>query len=397
MNNQKLKSSAGKKGESVRSDCYFEIESKNSGGIKIELNSKVSSMYGESIKEQIKDICKYFGIRNAKILIEDSGALPFVMEARLESAIIKLYPKSEKEYWIPFNKKNSYKTSKDKLRRSRLYLPGNEPKFFINAGLHKPDGIILDLEDSVAPSEKDSAQLIVRNALRSVDFYGAERMVRINQLPRGLTDLRYVVPHNVHVILIPKCESSKQIIDVEEEINKLKNEYKIKNEIYLMPIIESALGIIKAFEIASASKNICALAIGLEDYTADIGTQRTIEGKESFFARSMIVNAAKAAGVQAIDTVFSDVADMEGLKQSVLEAKTLGFEGKGCIHPRQIKIIHEAFAPTAEEIEKAQKIVEAFKEAEKKGLGVVSLGTKMIDQPVVKKAQKIIELAKLNN
>ena len=397
MNNQKLKSSAGKKGESVRSDCYFEIESKNSGGIKIELNSKVSSMYGESIKEQIKDICKYFGIRNAKILIEDSGALPFVMEARLESAIIKLYPKSEKEYWIPFNKKNSYKTSKDKLRRSRLYLPGNEPKFFINAGLHKPDGIILDLEDSVAPSEKDSAQLIVRNALRSVDFYGAERMVRINQLPRGLTDLGYIVPHNVHVILIPKCESSKQIIDVEEEINKLKNEYKIKNEIYLMPIIESALGIIKAFEIASASKNICALAIGLEDYTADIGTQRTIEGKESFFARSMIVNAAKAAGVQAIDTVFSDVADMEGLKQSVLEAKTLGFEGKGCIHPRQIKIIHEAFAPTAEEIEKAQKIVEAFKEAEKKGLGVVSLGTKMIDPPVVKKAQKIIELAKLNN
>ena len=397
MNNQKLKSSAGKKGESVRSDCYFEIESKNSGGIKIELNSKVSSMYGESIKEQIKDICKYFGIRNAKILIEDSGALPFVMEARLESAIIKLYPKSEKEYWIPFNKKNSYKTSNDKLRRSRLYLPGNEPKFFINAGLHKPDGIILDLEDSVAPSEKDSAQLIVRNALRSVDFYGAERMVRINQLPRGLTDLRYVVPHNVHVILIPKCESSKQIIDVEEEINKLKNEYKIKNEIYLMPIIESALGIIKAFEIASASKNICALAIGLEDYTADIGTQRTIEGKESFFARSMIVNAAKAAGVQAIDTVFSDVADMEGLKQSVLEAKTLGFEGKGCIHPRQIKIIHEAFAPTAEEIEKAQKIVEAFKEAEKKGLGVVSLGTKMIDPPVVKKAQKLIELAKLNN
>ena len=397
MNNQKLKSSAGKKGESVRSDCYFEIESKNAGGIKIELNSKVSSMYGESIKEQIKDICKYFGIRNAKILIEDSGALPFVMEARLESAIIKLYPKSEKEYWIPFNKKNSYKTYKDKLRRSRLYLPGNEPKFFINAGLHKPDGIILDLEDSVAPSEKDSAQLLVRNALRSVDFYGAERMVRINQLPRGLNDLRYTVPHNVHVILIPKCESSKQIKDVEEEINKLKSEHKIKSEIYLMPIIESALGIIKAYEIASVSKNICALAIGLEDYTADIGTQRTNEGKESFFARSMIVNAAKAAEVQAIDTVFSDVADMEGLRQSVFEAKLLGFEGKGCIHPRQIKIIHEAFAPTTKEIEKAQKIVKAFEDAEKKGLGVVSLGTKMIDPPIVKRAQKIIELARINN
>ena len=397
MDKQKLNSSAGKRGENIRSDCYFEIEVKNSGGIITELNSKVSSMYGESIKKQIKDIFKHFGIKNAKIFLEDSGALPFVIEARLESAIKKLYPEIDKEYWIPFNKKNSYKTFKDRLRRSRLYLPGNEPKFFINAGLHKPDGIILDLEDSVAPSEKDSAQFLVRNALRSVDFYDAERMVRINQLPRGLTDLRYTVPHNVHVILIPKCESSIQIKDVEEEIHKLKNKYKIKNEIYLMPIIESALGIIKAYEIASASKNICALAIGLEDYTADIGTQRTNEGKESFFARSMIVNAAKAAGVQAIDTVFSDVADMEGLRQSVLEAKSLGFEGKGCIHPRQIKIIHEAFAPTTEEIEKAWKIVEAFKEAEKKGLGVVSLGTKMIDPPVVKKAQKIIELARINN
>ena len=397
MSIQKLKSSAGKKGENIRSDCYFEVEFKNSGGIKIELISKVSSMYGELIKEQIKDICKDFGIKNAKIYIEDSGALPFVIEARLESAIKKLYPELEKEYWIPFNKKNSYNTAKDKLRRSRLYLPGNEPKFFINAGLHRPDAIILDLEDSVAPSEKNAAQLLVRNALRSVDFYGAERMVRINQLPRGLADLNYIVPHNVHVILIPKCESSRQIIEVEEEINKLKNKHNIKNEIYLMPIIESALGVIKAFEIVSASKNICALAIGLEDYTADIGTQRTIEGRESFFARSAMINAAKAAGVQAIDTVFSDVSDMEGLRQSVYEAKSLGFEGKGCIHPRQIKIIHEAFAPTKEEIEKAQKIIEAFKEAEKKGLGVVSLGTKMIDPPIVKKAQKIIELSRINN
>lgn len=397
MENQKLKSSAGKRGENIRSDCYVEIGLKDSGGIEIDLVSKVASMYGESIKKQIKDVCKYFKIKNAKILLEDSGALPFVIEARLESAIKKLYPGTDREYWIPVSKNNSYKTSKDKLRRSRLYLPGNEPKFFINAGLHKPDGIILDLEDSVAPSEKDSAQLLVRNALRSVDFYGAERMVRINQLPAGLTDLRYTVPHNVHVILIPKCESSEQIKDVEEEINKLKSEFKIKNEIYLMPIIESASGIINAYEIASASKDICALAIGLEDYTADIGTQRTNEGKESFFARSMIVNASKAAGVQAIDTVFSDVADMEGLRQSVLEAKSLGFEGKGCIHPRQIKIIHEAFAPAAEEIDKAQKIVEAFEEAEKKGLGVVSLGTKMIDPPVVKKAQKIIKLAEINN
>lgn len=390
------KSSAGKRGESVRSDCYFEIELKNSGGIKIDLKSKVDVMYGESIRQLILDMSRFFGLKEAKILLEDNGALPFVLAARFELAVKRLFPENKKEYLLPFNEKNLYSTKKDQLRRSRLYLPGNEPKFFVNAGLHSPDGIILDLEDSVAPSEKDAAQLLVRNALRSVDFYGAERMVRINQLPKVLDDLKYIVPHNINVILVPKCESAEQIHQLEKEVEKLKKQHKVENPIYFMPIIESALGVIKAYEIASASKNNCALAIGLEDYTADIGTQRTNEGRESIFARQMLVNAAKAAGIQSIDTVFSDVADMEALRQSVIEAKSLGFEGKGCIHPRQIKVVHEAFAPTAEEIEKAKKIVLAFEDAEKKGLGVVSLGSKMIDPPVVKRAIRILHLARIS-
>lgn len=387
---------SGKRGDSVRSDCYFEIELKSSGGIKLDIKSKVQSMYGESIKEMILDMSKFFGLKDAKILCEDSGALPFVMAARFELAVKRLFPDNKKEYLLPFNKKNLYSTKKDQLRRSRLYLPGNEPKFFVNAGLHSPDGIILDLEDSVAPTEKDAAQLLVRNALRSVDFYNAERMVRINQLPKGLDDLKYIIPHNVNLILVPKCESAEQIQQLEKEMEKLRKQHKVQNPIYFMPIIESALGVIKAFEIASASTNNCALAIGLEDYTADIGTQRTNEGRESIFARQMLINAAKAAGIQAIDTVFSDVSDMEALRQSVLEAKSLGFEGKGCIHPRQIQVVHEAFAPTSEEIEKAKKIVDAFNEAEKKGLGVVSLGSKMIDPPVVKRAQRILSLIKGN-
>ncbi|GIK61959.1 MAG: HpcH/HpaI aldolase/citrate lyase family protein [Ignavibacteriota bacterium] len=391
------KTSAGKQGDNIRSDCYFEIELKNSGGIKLDIKSKVQSMYGESIKEMILEMSKFFGIKDAKILCEDYGALPFVMAARFELAIKRLFPENKKEYLLPFIKQNQYSTKKDQLRRSRLYLPGNEPKFFMNAGLHSPDGIILDLEDSVAPTEKDAAQLLVRNVLRSVDFYNAERMVRINQLPKGLDDLKYIIQHNVNVILVPKCESAEQIKQLEKEVDKLKKQQKVNNAIYFMPIIESALGVIKAYEIATASKNNCALAIGLEDYTADIGTQRTNEGRESIYARQTLVNAAKAAGIQAIDTVFSDVSDMEALRQSVLEAKSLGFEGKGCIHPRQIKVVHDAFAPTTEEIEKAKKIVLAFEEAEKKGLGVVSLGSKMIDPPVVKRAQRTIELAILNN
>ena len=391
------KSSAGPRGETVRSDCYVELELKESAGIKLNIKSKVESMYGESIRELILDMCKFFSLRNAKIIVEDYGALPFTIAARFETAIKRAFPKTMKEYLIPISKKSTYKTTKDRLRRSRLYLPGNEPKYFINAGLHEPDGLILDLEDSVAPTQKDAAQLLVRNALRSVDFYGGERMVRINQLPKGLDDLKFIIPHNVHVILIPKCETAEEVKQVGKEVELLKKQNNIKSEIYFMPIIESAKGVINSYEIASASKYNCALAIGLEDYTADIGTQRTEEGKESFFARSMVVNASRAAGIQPIDTVYSDVSNMEGLRQSVIEAKSLGFEGKGCIHPRQVKVVHEAFAPTNEEIEKAKKIVLAFEEAEKKGLGVVSVGSKMIDPPVVKRAQKTINLALLNN
>ena len=388
---------AGNRGDKIRSDCYIELELKTSGGIKIKLQSKVESMYGNSIRLLIKDILKTFKVRNVSVLVDDYGALPFTIAARVESAIKNIFTEIETEFLLPFNKKSSYKTTKDRLRRSRLYLPGNEPKYFINAGLHKPDGVILDLEDSVAPASKHDAKYLVRNALRSVDFYGCERMVRINQLPAGLEDLIFIVPNNIHVIIIPKVEHAEQIKQVEEVVSEIKKKRNIKNDIFFMPIIESALGIINAYEIASASKDNCALAIGLEDYTADIGTQRTEEGRESLYARSIVVNAARTAGIQPIDTVYSDVTNMEGLRESVIEAKSLGFDGKGCIHPRQIEVVHKAFAPTEPEIEKAKKIVKAFKEAKKKGLGVVSIGSKMIDAPVVKRAQKTIELAILNN
>ena len=160
-----IKSSAGKRGVSVRSDCYIEIELQKSGGLKLDIKSKVASMYGDSIKKLLVEMCRFFGLKNAKILLEDNGALPFVIAARFELALKRLFPEIDKEFLIPFNKINLYKTTRDRLRRSRLYLPGNEPKFYLNAGLHKPDGIILDLEDSVSPTEKDAAQLIVRNAL----------------------------------------------------------------------------------------------------------------------------------------------------------------------------------------------------------------------------------------
>lgn len=391
---------AGRRGADVRSDCWVKITPTDSGGVAVDVKTKVETMYGESIRRLVLDTLSRLDLPNAKVELEDSGALPFVMTARIEAAVRRLYGEAglpieaTPEYLPEFVAEARYPTRRDRFRRSRLYLPGNEPKFMLNAGLHQPDGVILDLEDSVAPAVKDEARLMVRNALRTIDFKGAERMVRINQGARGLLDLDYIIPHNVHVVLIPKVEGPEQVRQVDQRIAAILKAHNIDQPVLLMPIVESALGALKAYEIACASPNNCALTIGLEDYTADICTQRTDEGRESFWARSQVVNAARAAGIQPIDTVYSDVANMEGLRASVLEAKSLGFDGKGCIHPRQIRVIHEAFAPSGPELERARKIVAAFEEAQAKGLGAVALGSKMIDPPVVKRALRVVELAK---
>lgn len=384
--------SAGNRGDRVRSDCWVKLQLTGSGSINLDLKSKVDVLYGESIRKLVVDMMKFFEIEHAEIELEDGGALLYVLMARIETAVRRLGKDKGKQY-LPQWEYSVPSSARDRLRRSRLYLPGDQPKLFINAAVHKGDGLILDLEDSVAPPNKDAARILVRNALRVMDFMDAERMVRINQLPMGLEDLEEVIPQKPHLVLIPKVETPEQVQKIDKKVDHILANEKEPWDIYYMPILESGLGIINAYPIATASKRNVALAIGLEDYTADIGTQRTNEGKESFFARSMLVNAARAAGIQAIDTVFSDVTDMEALRESVLEAKALGFDGKGCIHPRQIAVVHEAFAPEEKEIEKAKKIVLAFEEAEKKGLGVVSLGSKMIDPPVVKRAIRTINLA----
>ena len=382
--------SAGNRGDKIRSDCWVSVELTDSKGIEILLNSKVEALFGIEIKHLVNDVCKYFGIVNAIVVIEDKGALNWVIAARLEAAIRKIKKIENGYLFTPVPFKNDFYT-KDATRFSRLYIPGNSPKLMLNAGIYGAHGIILDLEDAVAPDKKAEARILVRNALRSVDFYGTERMVRINQLPAGLEDLDFIVEHGVQLILIPKCEKAEDVKAVDERIKELSDS---DNVIYLMPIIESALGVVNAYEIASASQNVVAVAIGLEDYTASIGAQRTDEGRESFYARSAVVNAARAAGVQPIDSVFSEFENMELLKANALSSKSLGFEGMGCIHPAQVKVVNEAFSPNRQEIEKAQKIVQAYEDAIAKGLGVVSLGTKMIDAPVVKRAQKILEVAK---
>jgi citrate lyase subunit beta / citryl-CoA lyase len=383
---------AGRSGPEVRSDVRVRIEAREHGAIEIELHSRVEPYYGDSIRRQAESVLEELGIRYADVQMEDEGALPFVISARIEAAARRA-GLGQGTRVLPDGVALPPASARDRIRRSRLYVPGSEPKYFINAALHGPDAVILDLEDSVHPGEKDTARLLVRNALRAVDFLDCERMVRINQLPMGLEDLDEIVPESPDLILIPKTETPDQVIAVEKRIAEVKGDYGITRPTWLMPILETALGIENAFFIAKASEKTVAITIGLEDYTADLGVVKTRSGNESLFARQRLVNAAHAAGVQAIDSVFGDLGDLEGLRAWAANSRALGFEGMGCVHPLHIPIIHEAFAPTSVEIDRARKIVAAYDDAQARGLAVVSLGSKMIDLPVVQRALKLMARA----
>ena len=383
---------AGRHGSEIRSDVHVRIEPRERGGIDIELESRVGPYYGHAIRQQAEDALDALGVRHARVSIHDEGALPFVIAARIEAATRRA-GLGEGVRVLPNRISIPEPSPPDRIRRSRLYVPGSEPKYFVNAALHGADAIILDLEDSVHPDEKDAARLLVRNALRAVDFLHCERMVRINQLPAELADLEEIVPESPDLILIPKVETPAQVKDVNQKIGEISANFGLTRPIWLMPILESALGVEKAYEIATSSEKIAALTIGLEDYTADLGVMKTAAGAESLFARQRVINAARAAGVQAIDSVFGDVGDMDGLRAWAINSRALGFEGMGCVHPLQVSVIHQAFSPSAAEVENAQKIVAAYHEAQSKGLGVVSLGSKMIDAPVVQRALKLLARA----
>jgi citrate lyase subunit beta/citryl-CoA lyase len=384
---------AGHCGPEVRSDLQVRIEPRQQGGLEIKLKSRVEAYYGDSIRRQAEEVLEALAVKNAHVEIRDEGALPFVIAARIEVAARRA-GLGEGTLVLPDQFPLREPSTRDSMRRSRLYVPGSEPKYFINAALHGPDGVILDLEDSVHINEKDSARLLVRNALRAVDFLNCERMVRVNQIPLGFEDLDEIVPECPDLILLPKVEHPEQVIEVDRRISKIQADYGLSRSIWLMPILESALGIENAFAVAKASERVVGLTIGLEDYTADLGVVKTSTGNESLFARQRVVNAAYAAGVQAIDSVFGDVGDTEGLRAWAGNSRALGFQGMGCVHPSQISVIHESFAPSASELEKARRILVAYDEAQAKGLGVVSLGSKMIDPPVVQRALRLMARAR---
>lgn len=264
-----------------------------------------------------------------------------------------------------------------------------------DAHIYGPDSIMLDLEDSVTMAEKDTARLLVYNALKSIDYGDTEMVVRINPLntPYGKKDIEAVVKAGVHVIRMPKTETAEEVIEVEKEIEKVEREIGCVGRTKIMAAIESTLGIVNAYAIATASKRMMGIALGAEDYSANLKTQRTPGGEELRLARETIVVAARAAGIDALDTVYSNLNDMETFRKEVEFIKTLGFDGKSIINPRQIEVVNEVFTPSEKAIEKARTIIAAIKEAEKKGSGVIAVNGKMVDRPVVLRAQRTIDLA----
>ncbi len=275
---------------------------------------------------------------------------------------------------------------------SQVYWSGNS-----QGGIYGADSILLDLEDAVAPEQKDAARNLVKHMIKTVDFYDAEITVRINHVqatPFGFRDLQEIVPLQVDAIRIPKVETKQQILDVIQMIKTIEEEHGIEDsKMTVHPMIETALGVENVFQIAGASPRIDAITIGGQDLTADMGIMNTKDGIGVDYARRRIVMAAKAFKIDALDTVFADLDDEAGLHWETEYAKKIGFTGKACINPRQIEIIHEVLQPTEKEIRKAMRIVKEFKINKEKGIGVFAVDGKMVDAPVVARAQHVLHLA----
>lgn len=283
----------------------------------------------------------------------------------------------------------------ERLRRTMMFVPGANAAMLRDAPLYGADSIMFDLEDAVSLKEKDSARVLVHSALKTFDYGNIEIVVRINALDAGgAEDIEAMVLAGVDVIRLPKTETAQDIIDVEAVITEVEQQNDIPvRTTKMMAAIESAEGVLNAPAIAKSSTRLIGIALGAEDYVTNMKTRRHPDGQELFFARSMILHAARAAGIAAIDTVYSDVDNTEGFEAEVRLIKQLGFDGKSVINPRQIPLVNNIYAPTEKEIQNAKEVIWGIREAEAKGSGVISVNGKMVDKPIVERAERVIALA----
>ena len=282
------------------------------------------------------------------------------------------------------------------MRRSMLFLPGNNPNLLINGNCLGADAVIFDLEDAVSPTEKDAARILVRNTMRYMDFQGCEQIVRINSIdtPYWQQDIDAILPYKPSLILLPKTGSEQDVLTADAYISSMEEKLGLEQgAVGLMPLIETALGVENAFRIASATKRVKALFLGAEDLTADLQCKRTKESREIEYARTRLVVAARAAGVEVYDTPFTDVNDDEGIVKDANVAKALGFNGKASISPRHVEVINSVFSPTQQEVDYAYEVMDAIRLAKQQGKGAIALHGKMIDAPIVARAERTIAMA----
>jgi len=284
------------------------------------------------------------------------------------------------------------------MRRSMLFLPGNNPNMLINGNCLGSDAVIFDLEDAVSPAEKDAARILVRNTMRYMDFHGCEIIVRINSIdtPYWKKDLDEILPCKPGLVLLPKTGTAADALAADAYMSEVEAKLGLEqNTVGLMPLIETAMGVENAFAIASCSSRVKALFLGAEDLTADLQCKRTKEGREIEYARTRLVVAARAAGVDVYDTPFTDVNDDEGIWTDAQLAKALGFTGKASISPRHVEVINAVFSPTQQEVDYAYEVMEAIELAKKQGKGAIALRGKMIDAPIVARAERTIAMAQV--
>ncbi len=374
-------------GSDAKGDCRVTLVPATS--LEIEVTTGDPRLFERGIREVVAETVQALGASvRARIAVADEGALNYVLAARVEAAVRAAAPAAR-----PIAPEIARRASdRDAPRRSRLYAPGNSPRILVGIELHGADLVLVDLEDSVPPAEKPTARVLVKHLLASIPF-PHEVWVRVNPLGLGgEDDVREVLLARPHGVALPKAESRddvRALASVLEQAERASG--AAVGTTWIMPIVETARGVLHAEEIAAADPRVAVMAFGAEDYTRDVGARRTPEAL--LFARSMIVAAAKAAGVQASDTVYGNVDDEAGLAAEAARARDLGFDGKGAVHPSQVGVLHEAFTPSEQEMEQARAIVAAAEAAEAQGIGAVAVDGKMVDRPVLERARRSLRLA----
>ncbi|ARU40105.1 hypothetical protein CCB80_02705 [Armatimonadetes bacterium Uphvl-Ar1] len=369
----------GYSGPDVRADV--EITAEPAAKFGFDFASSCSPLYDDLIRDQIWAIAREFGEPHLHLTCQDSGALPMIWSARLRAVFCLSLGLA-----IP-SVVSERRFSGHGLRRSRLYVPANTPKLIPNAPLFSPDAVILDLEESVHADRKVEALAMVASVSEGVDWGAIELMVRINSGALGLGELTTLARSSVGTFVIPKVNSSADLVSILDVLDLGESQAKI------IPLIESALGVENAFEIAGCSPRVSAISLGLEDYVADIGATRTVDQSESWFARSRVLNAARAAGVMPLASVFPRFQVEDEVEEYARGARLAGYEGIGCIHPNQIGPAHRGFVASGAELERAKRIVEAYERAEAEGKGAVGVDGAMADLPTYERAKRVVRLS----